>query len=161
MKRSIVQNMRLTVLAIGAIVVPMLATPSIADARSVGGFAARAVNPSYAQYLTENWATVIIAAGAPAGGITVEIPDMLVDTATNYNPTIGVKSPNAGDVACASLGQSSINNGGVYSWTGYIQPGTIGAATTFQPGTVTVPTGGFLTVACAMKPGSTLYNLYW
>jgi hypothetical protein len=149
------------VLVAGAMALPALAVASIADARSIGGFAARAVNASQATYLTENWGTLVMSPSAPSGGVTVELPNLLVDTAASYNPTIGVNSPNSGAVSCTTVAQASINNQGYYQWTGYVQPGVVGTATTFQPGSVSVPNAGFLVVACTLKPGATLYNLYW
>jgi len=131
-----------------------------AQARSMGGYGGQpAANvTSNASCLTESWGTVTqtCATGSGSAGWEFALP---VDSATAYNPQISVFGGLNGVVSCGSVSASQVG-GGFHQWSG-TKPAPTTGNVTFQPGSVSVPAGGFLFVGCSLPPGTTVYSVVW
>jgi hypothetical protein len=82
----------------------------------------------------------------------------------SYNPTVGVTWPSAstmGDyISCNTYSQSQTNTGSAYESTGFIcNCGNTSGSNAFQPGSVSVPSFGFLYVTCAMAQDASLISV--
>jgi hypothetical protein len=129
---------------------------SVAQARAIGGFGGHADDASQASAFVENWNGVL---NNGSGSYRWDVP-LVVDPAGNYTPTVAVYVNGASsNVSCTT--QAVTNTGSDYSNTGWYsttQGNTNGYIT---PGTVTVPNGGSLEVACFLSPGSKLIDVVW
>ena len=143
-------------------VAALLALAAPAGAMAVGGWAGACSDCGYQWYngtnyfpcLEESFGAVRFASNScGSGGIYWEIG--LPVTSGSHNPTVGVVWPEgnamSGYIQCLTASQQPTNVGSSYETTGWQYTSATSGNATFQPGSVTVPSGGFLFVECWMN----------
>jgi hypothetical protein len=139
-----------------------------ADAIGVGGFAGQCVG--YCSCIDENYGTAdydqdqsFEDAGicGPGVGQTWEVP--LPVNSGSYTPTIGVGWPSGHQmsdyISCAVVSMQQLHSGSAYQSTGYIYASSTAGSYALQPGTVSVPSNGFMFASCFMSYHSQVYSV--
>jgi hypothetical protein len=125
-----------------------------AEARAIGGFGGRPDSASQNTCFAATWKDVNFTC---TGSGRWDLP-LVVDNAGNYTPNLSAfASGSSSGVSCSV--QAVSQNNTVFSNTNWISPGQGNANVVYQPGTVTVPGGGTLEVACFLSQGSHLFGV--
>jgi hypothetical protein len=155
---------------LGAVVVELVAES--ADATNVGAYAGGRCSGGYCDgygCLTEDYGTVNYSTnlGVCSGGSssTAYWEVQLPVNAGTYNPTINVAWPSGSQmgnyIECTTTSQSQFNYGSAYQNTGFGSATSTAGHLAYQPGSVTVPSNGFMYVECAIVYQGRMLNVQY